>query len=79
MSYANMAMLLALASLVAAGASAAVPIVANTWAFTNATEAAWTVLHENEGDPSSALKAVEQVVLLHIACRQATSCLKQCM
>lgn len=39
-----------------AAALAGPPIVLNTWAFTNATNAAWDVLQES----SSALDAVEQ-------------------
>ena len=67
MSHAIMAVLLASLS-ATAGASAAVPIVASTWAFTNATEAAWTALQEHGGAPSSVLRAVEQVMVLYIAC-----------
>ncbi len=37
-----------------------VPMVVNTWAFKDATEAAWAVL-ASEGTGSSALDAVEEV------------------
>jgi hypothetical protein len=62
------AVLLALASLSAGGTSAAVPIVANTWAFTNATEASWRALHTHAGPGLAVLKAVEQVLLLYAGC-----------
>lgn len=41
-------------------AAAAVPIVANTWAFTNATDRAWNALHHAPADGTAALTAVEQ-------------------
>lgn len=71
-----MAMLLALAALPAHGASAALPIIANTWAFTNATEAAWRALHDEDGAGSAVLRAVEQVLLLCVACPQTASCMR---
>lgn len=67
------AILLAIASLSASGAYAALPIIANTWAFTNATDAAWRMLQGHAGAASAALRAVEQVLLLYVARRQATS------
>jgi len=39
-----------------------VPIVVNTWAFKDATEAAWAVL-ASEGTGSSALDAIEEVCM----------------
>lgn len=54
--------LLALAASARGGlACGALPIVANTWAFTNATDRAWTVLNQASGDTGAALAAVEQV------------------
>ncbi len=44
--------------------SSALPIVANTWAFTNATESAWKILIEGSRRVSAVLDAVEQVDLL---------------
>ena len=45
-----------------AAAAAAGPVVVNTWAFTEATEAAWQTLARASG-PSVALDAVEQVLV----------------
>lgn len=64
------AVMLAVLAPAASSASAAVPIVANTWAFTNATDAAWSVLQEGHADGSAALRAVEEV-LLHFRYRHA--------
>ncbi len=53
--------------------STVLPIVINTWAFTNATQTAWNVIN----DPNSltpALDAVEQVLLVHNAISASGCC-----
>lgn len=60
------AALLGLGTLVTARAAPSpLPLVINTWAFTNATEAAWEVLDAGKG-AHSALDAVELVRCQHV-------------
>ena len=56
---------LAIIALLACGCGASsLPIVVNTWAFTNATDAAWRALLEQPDAAEAALEAVVQVACL---------------
>ena len=56
---------LAIIALLACGCGASsLPVVINTWAFTNATDAAWRALLEHPDASEAAVEAVVQVACL---------------
>lgn len=67
-------LLLSILVLGAEFAAAAVPLVANTWAFTNATDRAWHVLQHAPADGTAALEAVEQVWYRSCLCQRTNTC-----